>query len=118
MRMNVNAFERWCYRIILGISWSDHLSAPEVMERVHFELHTELHFARDIIKRKIEYAGHVLRVSSGLSHLQILEGRVEGKNKVARPIRILMNDIWDWSLLDTYDNVKRAAEARKRWKLL
>ena len=80
--------------------------------------YTELHFTRDMIKRKMEYAEHVLRGSSGLSHLQILEGRVEGKKKVGRPIRIRMNDICDWSLLDTYDKVKRAAEDRKRWKLL
>src|SRR3989441_8231091 len=104
--------------MILGISWRDHVSTPEVIERVQFELHTELHFTRDMIKRKMEYAGHVLRGSRGLSHLQILEGGVEGKNKVGRPIRIWMNDICDWSLLDTYDKVKRAAEARKRWKLL
>ena len=60
----------------------------------------------------------MLRGSSGLSHLQILEGRVEGKNKVGRPIRIWMNYICVWSLLDIYGNVKRAAEDRKRWKLI
>src|SRR3989442_2132490 len=92
MRLKVNAFERWCYRMILGISWRYHISTPEVMERVQLELHTELHFTRDMIKRKMKYAGHVLRGSSGLSHLQILEGRVEGKNKVDRPIRIRMNE--------------------------
>ena len=67
--------------MLLGISWRDHVSTPEVMERVQLELHTELHFARDMIKRKMEYAGHVSRGLSGLSHLQILEGRVEGKRK-------------------------------------
>ena len=81
-------------------------------------LHTELHFTRDMIKRKMEYAGHVLRGSSGLSHLQILEGRVEEKKKVGCPIRIWMKDICEWSLLGTYDKVKRAAEDRKRWKLI
>ena len=77
-----------------------------------------LHFTKDMIKRKMEYAGHVLRGSSGLSHLQILEGKVEAKKKVGHPIRIWMDDICAWSLLDTYDKVKRAAEDRKRWKLL
>ena len=68
------------------------------MERVQFELHTELDFTMDMIKRKMEYAGHVLRGSSGLSHLQILEGRVEVKKKVGCPIRIWMKDICEWSL--------------------
>ena len=26
MRMKVNAFETWCYRMILGISWRDKVS--------------------------------------------------------------------------------------------
>ena len=92
--------------------------SPEVMKRVQFELHTELHFTRDMIKREMEYAGHVLRGSSGLSLLQILEGRVEGKKKVSCLIRIWMKDICEWSLLGSYDTVKRAAEDRKRWKLI
>src|SRR2546425_674077 len=104
--------------MILGISWRDHVSTLEVMERVQLELHTELHFTRDMIKRKMEYARHVLRGRSDLSHLQILEGRVEGKKKVGCPIRIWMKDISEWSLLGSYDKVKRAADDRKRWKLI
>src|SRR3989441_7425833 len=118
MSMKVNAFERWCDRMILGISWRDKVSTKKIMKRVQTELQTELHFTNYMIKRKMEYAGHVLRGSSGLSHLQILEGKVEGKKKVCHPIRIWMDDICDWSLLDTCDKVKRAAEDRKRWKLI
>ena len=33
------------------------------------------------MKRKMKYAGHVLRGSAGVSHLQILEGQVEGIRK-------------------------------------
>ena len=43
---------------------------------------------------------------------------MEGKNKVGCPIRISMKDICEWSLLGSYDKVKRAAEDRKRWKLM
>src|SRR5437867_9285498 len=81
MRMKVNAFEAWCYRMILGISWRDKVSNKKVMKRVQTELQTELHFTTDMIKRKMEYAGHVLRGSSGLSHLQILECKVEEKKE-------------------------------------
>ena len=48
--------------------------------------------------------------SSELSHLQILEGRVEGKKKVSSPIRIWMKDICE----RTGYEVKTAAEDRKR----
>src|SRR2546425_5833555 len=33
MRMKVNAFEMWCYRMILGISWRDKVSNKKVMKR-------------------------------------------------------------------------------------
>jgi hypothetical protein len=55
----------------------------------------------------MEYEGHVLRSSSGLSHLQILEGHVEEKRKGGRPKRIWMEDILDWTNLETYDKNSR-----------
>src|SRR3989441_12324414 len=51
MRMKVNAFERWCYRMILGISWRDKVSNKKVMKRVQ----TELHFTKDMTQNKMEY---------------------------------------------------------------
>ena len=60
-------------------------------------LQTKYHFLEDMIKRKMKYAGHVLRGSRGLSHLQILEDYVEGKIKVGAPTRVWMNDIMDWT---------------------
>src|SRR3989442_14767709 len=88
------------------------------MKRVQTELQTELHFTRDLIKRKMEYAGHVLRGSGGLSHLHMLEGKVEGRDRVGRPMRIWMNGVCDWSLLDACGRVGGAAGDRKRWKLI
>ena len=63
------------------------MSNKEVLKRMH----TKLQFMEDMIKRKLKYAGHVMRGSSGLSHPQILEGRLEGKWKVGGPKRKWMN---------------------------
>ena len=73
---------------------------------------------KDMKKRKLRYAGHVLRGSSGLSHLQILEDYVEGKRKVGRPRRTWMKDIIEWTGFGDYEKVKRAAEERKSWRLI
>ena len=59
-----------------------------------------------------------MRGSGGLTHLQILEGKVEGKRKVGAPKRNWMKDIFDWTGMDKYVVVKRNAEDRKRWKLM
>ena len=81
MYKKVDAFEMWCYRRILKINWFDGVSNAEVLSRIH----TKLHFREDMMRRKVRYAGHVLRGSSGLAHLQILEGPIEGKRKVGSP---------------------------------
>src|SRR6267154_1695979 len=83
MRKKVNAFEMWCYRRILKISWKDRVRNKEILRR----LQTTYHFVEDMMKRKMKYAGHVLRDSSGLTQLQILEGYVKGKRKVCAPRR-------------------------------
>src|SRR5258708_3998844 len=99
---------------MLKISWKDKMKNEEVFRR----LQTKYHFVEDMMKRKMKYAGHVLRGSSGLSHLQILEGDVEGKRKVGAPRRVWMNDIMDWRGLRKYIMAKRAAEERASWRLI
>ena len=112
MCRKVDAFEMWCYRRMLKISWMDKVTNVEVLNRMQ----TKLHFMADMKRRKLNYAGHVLRGSSGLSHLQILEGKIEGKNKVGAPRRTWMKDICEWTGKDTYEKVKETAENRKSWK--
>lgn len=112
-RRKVNAFETWCYRRMLKISWMDKITNEKVLKRMQ----TKLHFVEDMMKRKMRYAGHVLRGSSGLSHLQILEGWVEGIRKVGGPRRTWIKDICDWTGMSKYDKVKRAAEEKESWKL-
>ena len=105
--VRINAFEFFfCYRKILKISLRDKVKNEEILKR----LQKKLHFVEDIMKRKLRYAGHVLRGSSALSHLQILEGYVEGKRKVGRPRRTWMKDIIEWTGLGDYGKELRRRE--------
>lgn len=124
MQKKVDAFEMWCYRRMLRISWKDKVTNVEVLRRVN----TCLHFMMDMKKRKMKYAGHVLRGSSGMSHLQIMEGRIEGKNKRGAPRRKWIKDVYEWvdwkeeninrGKEGTYGMVKRVAEQKDRWRLI
>ena len=69
-------------------------------------------------KRKLKFGGHVMRGSSGKTHLYILEGKVCGKRDRGRPRRTWMDDIITWTGLETYEKVKRAAEDRQKWKTI
>src|SRR6478735_3722092 len=110
----VNAFEMWCYRRILKISFVDRITNKEVLNRVQ----TDLHFMKDMKRRKLEYAGHVMRGSSGLTHVTILEGKVCGKRPKGRPRLTWMDDIIQWTGLETYEKVKRVTEDRAKWKTI
>jgi len=55
----INAFERWCYRRMLKISWKDKVPNTEVLKRVGEK---EQQLFRKIVQQKLAYAGHVLRV--------------------------------------------------------
>ena len=99
---------------MLKINFRDRISNKEVLSRMH----TELHFLKDMMKRKMKYAGHVLRGSAGVSYLQILEGQVEGIRKQGRPGDTWMQDMLKWLGGKTYEKLKRAAKDRDRWKLM
>src|SRR6267154_2422704 len=103
-----------CYRSMLKISWKDRVRNVEILRR----LQTKYHFVEDMMKRETKYAGPVMRGLSGLTHLQILEGYVKGKRKVGAPRRVWMKDIMDWTGLEKYIMVKRAAEERASWRLI
>src|SRR5688572_12450569 len=69
-------------------------------------------------KRKLEYSGHVLRSSSGQTHLILLEGKVSGKRAIGRPRATWLKDVIDWTGIDSYEKIKRAAEDRRGWKTI
>ena len=57
LERKINAFEMWCYRRMLKISWMKRISNKEVLQRIN----CNLHFLKQMKKRKMDYAGHVMR---------------------------------------------------------
>ena len=87
---------------MLKINFSDRITNKEVLSRMH----TELHFLKDMMKRKMKYTGHVLRGSAGISHLQILEGQVKRIRKQGRPKDTWIQDVLKWSVRKIYGELK------------
>ena len=69
-------------------------------------------------KRKLEYTGHVLRGSSGRTHLVLLEDKVCGKKSRGKPRLTWMKNITDCTKIDSYGKIKRAAENRNEWRTI
>jgi len=86
----LSAFEQWCYRKMLKISWKDKVPNAEVLKRVGEK---EQQFFRKIVEKKLAYAVDVLRESSGRNALVILEGKIRGIRPKGKPRRMWFDDV-------------------------
>jgi len=109
----INSLEQWCYRRILKIKWTDRVFNEAVLKRVQVR---KAVLYNSIQKQKLAFAGHILRGSSGDSILQILEGKLEAQLAQGRHRRMWLDDIKNWTNLETYEAIKRAAEDRCYWR--
>ncbi|KAF0693084.1 Uncharacterized protein FWK35_00035702, partial [Aphis craccivora] len=100
-RRRIEAFEMWCFRRMLKISWTNMVSNEEVLERMS--------------RRRNEWIGHVLR-HGGLLGL-IIEGCVEGKNARGRPRMEYMQQIIEDQGCTSYKETKRKASNREEWRI-
>jgi len=75
-------------------------------------------YAEYLFELNIVRAGHVLRGSSGLNALLIMEGKISGVKARGRPRRAWTDDLKDWTELINYSELKRTAEDRTIWNAL
>ena len=64
-------------------------------------------FLRDLIKRKMRFAGHIMRGSSGLLSRLVLEGMIKGKRDRGRQRRTWGDDVKEWSGCQSIGSAKR-----------
>jgi len=62
----------------------------------------EMRLYNSIVKQKMADAGHVLRGYSGDCALQILDEKIEGKLYQGRPRRMWLDDLKEWTQVETY----------------
>ena len=69
---HLESFERWCWRRMEKISWTDYVRNEEVLLRVK----EQRNILREIRKRKAKWIGHILRRNCLLQ--RIIEGKIKG----------------------------------------
>ena len=74
----LEAFEMWCYRRLLKISWTRHVTNENVLKMAN----DKRRLLENIRKRQIEFIGHISRHQC-LEKL-VLEGKIEGKRSRGR----------------------------------
>ncbi|GFS15267.1 endonuclease-reverse transcriptase [Elysia marginata] len=104
----------WCYRRVLRISWKEYKTNEEVLQAADV---TE-RLLDQLIKRKLRYAGHVIRGSSGHLLQLALKSRIEGRRGIGRPERSWSDDTKQWTHYRTYGEIKQKAESRQKWRVM
>ena len=113
LERRISAMEMRCYRRLLGISYTQHISNIEVKNRIVHEIGEHDCLLSTVKARKMKWYGHVTR-SSGLSKI-ILQGTVEGKRKRGRPRKRWACNIQEWTGLSFADS-QASAHDRQRWR--
>ena len=75
-------------------------------------------WADDLAKRKLRFAGHILRGSSGQLAQIVVEGFIEGKRDRGRQHRTWGNDIKEWTKSEDLGVAKRRSEDRDSWRIM
>ena len=108
----IDAFELWCYRRLLRVSWKEKKTNSWVLERIG----SGLILNSKIRERKLRYFGHIKRKNYCIEK-QIIQGKVRGKRSRGRPKRA-----WSDSIRAlTGGSLNRAtclAQDRVRWRTL
>jgi hypothetical protein len=87
-RKRVDAFEMWCYRRLLQVTWKDKKTNSWILDKIG----TCLTIRKDIMERKLKYFGHIVRKNGGIEK-QILQGAMEGRRGRGRPSTSWTNDV-------------------------
>ena len=105
----INAFEMWCYRRILNISWTERKTNEWVLRK----LKRRRCLMDSIGKAKCRYLGHSMRRNGVLA--RILMGKIEGRRTRGRQRQLWIDNIKDWTRL-SLEELNIASRSRDRWK--
>ena len=72
----IDAFELWCWRRLLRVSWTENKSNQSILK----EINPEYSLERLILKLKLQYFGHLMWRADSLDKMLIL-GKIEGRRR-------------------------------------
>ena len=78
-RRRIDAFELWCWRRLLRVSWTAGRSNQSILK----EISPECSLEELMLKLKLQYFGHLLRRADSLEKTLML-GKIEGRRRRGR----------------------------------
>ena len=88
--MRTDAFELWCWRRLLRVSWTARRSNQSILK----EISPEYSLKGWMLKLKLQYFGHLMRRTDSLEKTLML-GKTEGKRSAQQRMR------WSYGITDS-----------------
>jgi len=107
----IDAFELKTNRRLLRIPWTAKRSNDSVLQ----EMGTDRQLLKSIMKRKLEYFGHIMRCPGECLEKTVIQGCIEGSRLRGKPARIWINDILEATNC-TLGQLLRLTEDRQSWR--
>jgi len=114
LQRKIQAAEMRCFRRLLGISYTEHVTNEEVSRRVRQHIGRYEDLLSIVKRRKLQWYGHTTR-SSGLAKT-ILQGTVQGERKRGRQRKSWVDNISEWTGR-TLAQTQALAHDHDKWKL-
>ena len=105
----INVFERWCYRRMLRISWTEHVTNDEVFNRAN----TKPTLLDELLMRRLAFHGHLVR-KGGIT-LDLMIGRLHGTRPRGRPRTTWLKDLTTHANI-SYKESMTIPRDRKKWR--
>ena len=109
----IRAFEMWCWRRLLRLSWTEKRKNAWVLEKINPSQSLE----EKIVKQKLGFFGCVARKDGSLEKT-IMLGEVGGKRTKGRPRMRWLDDIKLSLNVKSINVIKEMARKRKQWREL
>ena len=74
--LRIDAFELWCWRILLRVPWTARRSNQSIPKEISLEYSLE----RLMLKLKLQYSGHLMRRTDSFEKALML-GKIEGRRR-------------------------------------
>ena len=111
----LESFETKSFRRLLGISWADRKTNDFVRSRVSTLAGPQEPLLSTVKRRKLSWFGHITRHNT--LPKTVLQGTLEGGRRRGRQTKCWMDNIKDWTRLDS-PSLIREAEDRAGWRRL
>ena len=109
-RRKIDAFELWCWRRVLRVSWMERKTNIWIIENIKPEWTLESR----VPKAALSYFGHVVR--AGGMEDEVMLGRMNGARRRGRPRKRWLDTLMGYSSGATISTMRRDARDRAGWR--